>query len=351
MSEPLLAGVMLAVACAIAVNRLLAVVIPWLRERAVAHPNARSSHAAPTPQGAGIVVIPVVLAGIAAGQVLGLAPPAASSHMLAVAGGTFGLMLVGYRDDRQPLPAAVKFAMQGLAALVLVLTLPSELRVLPGVPIAVERIAAFVAVMWFINLFNFMDGIDWISAVETGAISTGILCLGAFALVPAGLSLPAAILLAAMVGFAPWNAPPARVFLGDAGSLPIGFMLAALLLHVAADGALAAAFILPLYDLGDATVTLVRRLLRKERVWEAHREHFYQRAVRGGYSVRATTGRILLLDIVLIVIAVAVTMIDRPLLTVTGVAAAAGAVALVLSLFAGAHRRAKGHAVTGRPPP
>ena len=113
------------------------------------------------------------------------------------------------------------------------------------------------------------------------ALGAGIIAVWLAAGNPAGWDFPVAIGIAAaaaMAGFLVWNRHPARIFLGDVGSIPLGFLLGAALLDIAGSGALEAAVILPLYYLADATITLTRRLFRGEKVWLAHREHFYQRA-------------------------------------------------------------------------
>ena len=106
-------------------------------------------------------------------------------------------------------------------------------------------------------------------------------------LIPA---VTAATLCGALIGFAFFNKPVAKLFLGDVGSLPIGLLVGWLLLQLAGTGALAAAILLPLYYLMDATITLLRRLARREKVWEAHRSHFYQQATANGFSVMAVSG-------------------------------------------------------------
>jgi UDP-N-acetylmuramyl pentapeptide phosphotransferase/UDP-N-acetylglucosamine-1-phosphate transferase len=104
----------------------------------------------------------------------------------------------------------------------------------------------------------------------------------------------------AAIGFLVWNWSPARIFLGDVGSVPLGYVLGFLLLDVAVRGYWKIALILPLYFLADATITLARRLLRGERVWQAHREHFYQQAVRRGLGHAAVVKRVIAADLVLI---------------------------------------------------
>src|SRR5262249_3508936 len=139
--------------------------------------------------------------------------------------------------------------------------------------------------IWWINLFNFMDGIDGLAGSEAAAIGGGLLLFANLsAAADPDLVLPAAVLTGAAVRFLAWDWSPAQIFLGDVGSAPLGYLLGYLLLGFAARGHWKIALILPLYFLADATITLGRRLLRGERVWQAHRDHYYQRAVRHGLS-------------------------------------------------------------------
>ena len=120
--------------------------------------------------------------------------------------------------------------------------------------------------IWFLNLVNFMDGIDWMTVAEVLPVSAGLAILGSLGALPAYGIVAALALFGATLGFAPFNRPVARLFLGDVGSLPLGLLIGWLLLLLAARGHLAAALLLPLYYLADATVTLIRRIVRGERV-------------------------------------------------------------------------------------
>jgi UDP-N-acetylmuramyl pentapeptide phosphotransferase/UDP-N-acetylglucosamine-1-phosphate transferase len=120
---------------------------------------------------------------------------------------------------------------------------------------------------------------------------------------PALSAALAAALCGAMLGFAPFNRPVARLFLGDVGSLPIGLITAYALFELAAAGHLAAAIILPLYHLADATLTLARRLARGEAVWQAHRSHFYQQATDNGFTVTEVSGTVFALNLALAALA------------------------------------------------
>ena len=131
--------------------------------------------------------------------------------------------------------------------------------------------------------FNFMDGIDGMASVETISISIGIIFLAANAnWEPLG-QVYAAVLAGAMAGFIKLNWAPAKVFLGDVGSIPIGFIIGWLLLKLASEGLWLPAFILPLYYITDATFTLARRILKREKFWLPHKQHYYQQAVIRGF--------------------------------------------------------------------
>ena len=151
-------------------------------------------------------------------------------------------------------------------------------------PPALDLGLAAILWLWFLNLFNFMDGIDGISGAQSISLGLGLALLAVLLEGVSDLLSVALILAAAAAGFLVWNWPPSRIFLGDVGSIPLGYLFAWLLLAAAAEGAWAPAVILPLYYLADASLTLVRRALRGERLWQAHKEHFYQRAVQNGMS-------------------------------------------------------------------
>jgi UDP-N-acetylmuramyl pentapeptide phosphotransferase/UDP-N-acetylglucosamine-1-phosphate transferase len=164
---------------------------------------------------------------------------------------------------------------------------------------------------------------------------TGALVLlglsGTLDLVPA---LIAAALFGAVLGFAPFNRPVARLFLGDVGSLPIGLLLGWLLLQLAGRGHLAAALILPLYYLADATITLARRVARREPVWQAHRTHFYQRATDNGFGVPEIVARVFLVNLALAVLALVSVAKSGLLVSLLALAAAGMMVGWLLTVFA-----------------
>jgi UDP-N-acetylmuramyl pentapeptide phosphotransferase/UDP-N-acetylglucosamine-1-phosphate transferase len=158
-----------------------------------------------------------------------------------------------------------------------------------------------------VNLVNFMDGLDWMTVAEVVPITGAMIVLGSFGEFPTSATIVAAALCGAVVGFAPFNRPVAKIFLGDVGSLPIGLLLGWCLLQLAYHQQLAAALLLPLYYLSDATVTLLRRLARREPFWAAHRSHFYQRATDNGFTVLRVVSEVFALNVGLAVLAIAST--------------------------------------------
>jgi UDP-N-acetylmuramyl pentapeptide phosphotransferase/UDP-N-acetylglucosamine-1-phosphate transferase len=250
----------------------------WLRRRLILdHPVERSSHARPVPKGAGVAVTAVLLLAWLGLAVAGLAPP----ETLLACCLAFALAALSWLNDLTHLPPALRLAVHLLIATVGLLTLPDRGQVFLGLlPRDLDQAATVLLWTWFMNLFNFMDGIDGITAVETGAIGLGLAMVATLTgIASGGYLLLVATLAAAALGFLPWNWHPARVFLGDAGSVPLGFASGWLLLLLASRGFWASALLLPLYYLADATLTLLRRLARGEAIWRAHKSHFYQRAL------------------------------------------------------------------------
>ena len=300
---------------------------PLLVRYALARPNARSSHTEPTPQGGGIAVVAATLAITG----LLLAAPDVNRDVLVLGLGAVVLALVGAVDDIRPLPAWLRMVLQ--AVVVGAVLAAVDGRLAPALPLAVERTLAVLAGVWFVNLVNFMDGLDGMSVAETVPVAAALALFGGFGALPPAAILVAAALLGAMLGFAPFNRPVAKLFLGDVGSLPLGLILAWLLYRLALEGGLAAAILLPLYYLADATLTLIRRAARREPVWQAHRSHFYQRATTNGLTVGGVVGRVFALNLGLAALAAATLLWPSPLLTLGALAAGGGLVAALLIRF------------------
>ena len=276
---------------------LSALLTGWVRRVALARgildsPNERSSHVLPTPRGGGIAIVVVSLVGMLALAGLG--------HMsmrlfCALAGGGAAVALVGHLDDRGRIGIAGRFGVHIGSAIWATAWLGGLTEIPWGEGVIhlgyLGSVLAVLGIVWALNLFNFMDGIDGIAASQAIFMPA----TGAALAIAAGMSssVPAAglVLAAASLGFLAWNWPPARIFMGDVGSGYLGFALAVLALAAMKERGV----MLPVWlILGgvffiDSTVTLLRRLARRERVYQAHRSHAYQwQSRRWGSHLRVT---------------------------------------------------------------
>jgi UDP-N-acetylmuramyl pentapeptide phosphotransferase/UDP-N-acetylglucosamine-1-phosphate transferase len=275
---------------------------PVFKRYALARPNARSSHTIPTRQGGGIAVVAatiVVTVGILymASDEAGTIPLVFSAVVL--------IAIVGTVADIYPDYVVPRSLLQAIAVAAVIFSLPDGLRVAPLLPWWVERALLVFGGLWFVNLVNFMDGLDWMTVAEVVPVSAAVAAIGLQDMLPPWAIVVSLALCGAMIGFAFFNRPVARLFLGDVGSLPIGLMLGWLLVLVAGNGAPVAAILLPLYYLADATITLLRRVLNGEKVWQAHRSHFYQRATDHGLTVIQIVRRVFVVNLLLAALALA----------------------------------------------
>jgi UDP-N-acetylmuramyl pentapeptide phosphotransferase/UDP-N-acetylglucosamine-1-phosphate transferase len=300
----LLVGPTIVGAAALASASLIALLYPYLQRRVVAHPNTRSSHRVATPQGGGIPLIGVTIASAGAAA---LASPglgvAALAPLVPLLFAAVVLCIAGAVDDVRALHPLPRLLIQAIALFAVIAALPEDLRAVPAIPAWIERALLFVAGVWLVNLVNFMDGIDWMNVAEVVPITAALAALAMLGALPAVGGIVALALLGSTIGFAFFNRPVAKLFLGDAGSLPTGLLLFWLLVLLAGNGHLAAALLLPLYYVADATITLLRRLFRGERLWQAHRAHFYQRAMDRGLTALQIVGRVFAANVGLVALA------------------------------------------------
>jgi UDP-N-acetylmuramyl pentapeptide phosphotransferase/UDP-N-acetylglucosamine-1-phosphate transferase len=291
-------------------------------------PCARSMHAAPVVSGAGAVAVVLVLSAVTSAR----DTADGITVLLVIAAFLAGLSWID--DHYGGLSPAVRIAAHAAAVSVMLFVLDHDQRLAPELPLALERLVLGVAWVWFINLFNFMDGIDGLAGSEAVAVAFGCFLVSASATATHPAGSLALIVGGAAAGYLVWNWHPAKLMMGDTGSIPLGFLLGWLLIDLALRGYLAAATILPLYFVTDATLTLVRRILRGERPWQAHRDHTYQRAALTAGSHAAVVVRVIAANIALV--ALALLSVQSPL------AALAGAIAIVAMLIMHLERLAKG---------
>ncbi|MFR0688325.1 MraY family glycosyltransferase [Enterobacterales bacterium AE_CKDN230030158-1A_HGKHYDSX7] len=256
-------------------------------------PNARSSHQIPTPRGGGVAIVLGFLGFLPLAGVLGAVD---GKSLLALLPAGALVAAIGFLDDHRHIPARWRLLGHFVAALWLLCWLGG----VPALPVPwgtldlglLGDFLGLVFLVWLLNLYNFMDGIDGIAGLEAISVCIGGALCGWALGAPQLAWLPLILGLAA-AGFLVWNFPPARIFMGDAGSGFLGLILGGLALQA---GEVAPALVWSwLILLGvfvvDATFTLIHRLLRGERVYEAHRSHAYQRASRRyGSHLRVSLG-------------------------------------------------------------
>jgi UDP-N-acetylmuramyl pentapeptide phosphotransferase/UDP-N-acetylglucosamine-1-phosphate transferase len=328
------AAAMIAVAAAATCAALIVLLYPWLERHALAKPNARSSHRTPTPQGGGIAVIAAVVAAVGIAFALRWFDAARASPLLAIVVAAVLMGGIGAIDDFRPLPVGPRLLLQAILVAGVIYFLPDGLRIVPLLPSWLERALLVLGGLWFVNLVNFMDGLDWMTVAEVIPLTASLVVLGSAQALPPYGTVIALALGGAVAGFAYFNRPVARLFLGDVGSLPIGLLLGWLLLLVAAGGHLVAAILMPLYYLADATITLLRRLIRGEPVWQAHRSHFYQIAIDRGFTVIGVAARVFLVNVVLGALAIMTLVVPGKASAVAALVASTALVAGLLLVFA-----------------
>lgn len=256
-------------------------------------PGARSNHSRPTPVGGGMGVVPVLLLCL---YVLPSLTSSVEAVTVEVLLAMALLLVVSFADDVKGLPVRLRLAAQAAAVL---LALAGYWHGALAAYGDLSRLALAVVIagslVWFINLYNFMDGIDGITGVETMSLGLGLFLVAG----PSALGFAGLVTACAAAGFLLFNWQPARIFMGDCGSIPLGLLLGVLLWQLAAWN-VAAALILPAYYLLDSTVTLLRRVWNRERIFEAHSRHFYQQAVRAGWPHRRVAAAVGVLNACLI---------------------------------------------------
>jgi Fuc2NAc and GlcNAc transferase len=277
---------------------LSAAVLRYVRARGVLDvPGERSSHTVPTPRGGGLAIVAVVLGGVATLLATGHLPMPLGVALL---GGGPIIAVIGWIDDLRGTSARLRLAVHTVAAI----WAAAWLGGLPSLVVGGDAaqlgrggmVLAVLGIVWATNLYNFMDGIDGLAAAEAAIV--GLAAAALLGRRDASLASVAAIVAGGSIGFLPWNWQRARIFMGDVGSGFLGFVLAVLALASENSGAMPALVWLLLLGVffADATATLVRRALGRERWYAAHREHAYQRATRAGWSHAQVTTAVLLLD-------------------------------------------------------
>ncbi|MBX3325290.1 MAG: glycosyltransferase family 4 protein [Nitrospira sp.] len=269
----------------------------------LAHPNERTLHARPTPQTGGLAVVgSVVISLILAASILAITQPTKPVLPKGMASGSVWIVtsmllifVVSFIDDWRGLPAVLRLGVQAGSACIIIggvgLTL-SSIPIPGGPTISLGIVAVPVSVfvlLWMANLYNFMDGMDGFAGGMTFFGFGFLAYFGWLAQFPVMLVITVFVAMSAL-GFLLHNFPPARIFMGDAGSITIGFLAGTLMILGVRERVFEIWVPMMIFSpfIVDATVTLTSRLFRRKKIWEAHREHYYQRVVLSGWSHRRT---------------------------------------------------------------
>jgi Fuc2NAc and GlcNAc transferase len=278
----------------------------------VDRPNPRSSHSTPTPRGGGLSIVTVTACGVAVLYAAGmLSLPLTAALVL----GGLSVAAVGFWDDVRSAPVAFRIAVHLGAAVLAVYCLGTASVIRVGDSIvdlgSMGPILGVLAVGWILNLFNFMDGIDGIAASEAACVLFSAAGLGLFVAQCSPIEVaPELVAGAACLGFLKWNWPPASIFMGDIGSGFLGYVIAVIAIHSSQTSAINFFAWLTLGGVFfvDATLTLGRRLVRGERVHQAHRTHAYQWLARRWGSHSRVTVSVIIINLVWLLPCAALTM-------------------------------------------
>jgi UDP-N-acetylmuramyl pentapeptide phosphotransferase/UDP-N-acetylglucosamine-1-phosphate transferase len=294
----------------------------------------RSNHTQAARQLGGLAIVPAIIAS------LWIFGPESGLNLQFLVTTTIAAVLLwvtGFFDDRHHLPESIRLMSQLLASGIGVYGLGPDFRLLPELlPFFLERGLLVLALVYFINLTNFMDGLDLMVVSGLGIPLALLAGFSAFGLTALGTGNMAASIAGGLAGFAVFNRPKAKVFLGDSGSLPIGLLSGLAFFMVARDMSIWTGLILPLFFIADATSTLLMRLAAGENIFAAHSKHAYQVAKRSGWSAWQVVISVGILNLVLGACALATAQHGLP--RIIGVLVALIAAALLLYRFRGKNR-------------
>lgn len=261
------------------------------------NPVERSSHETPTPIGGGWIVLPMILIGLTA-----LIYVSGHDNVLyALPIIAFLLMLLSWQDDQRDLHPGLRFLIQAILVGSSIFVFEPDFYLFnENVPMWLDRAITFWALLWFVNLYNFMDGIDGITGVETASIGFGVGTLMLIFGVSAWIWPVFGFLCGGVaLGFLLFNWHKAKIFIGDVGAVPLGFLMGWYLMYFAGEGFFWAACMIPLYYCFDATITIARRMKQGHPVWVPHRLFFFQAAIPHKFNHAQVVLRILGLNIFL----------------------------------------------------
>ncbi len=300
------------------------------------HPSKRSNHNFPKPKGAGLILIPLL---IFATLLVFFLEDIINSQWIVILGFCSILMFISLLDDLKNVSLKLRLMFQVFCVISSIILLKDdfniyfksmEVDIWKGIYVEIIQVIVLFLFatfwVWIINLFNFMDGMDGITVVQASSLAICSNYLAILGLIEINFLYFSLIILAILMAFFSVNKPPAKIFLGDVGSIPIGFLAGYLIIYNEIKSDLFIPFIIIImYYLLDSSITLVLRFFKRENIFEAHSSHFYQKIIRKGFSHNYVLKRIIGLNIVLLVLSY--TSIQWPTISIIT------AIALTISLL------------------
>ena len=291
---------------------LLRYLIIFLKKRKILDfPNFRSNHKSPIPNCAGVIVVPSILICffiyIKFGYI-GFYPWFYISLI------TIILFFTCLFDDLYNLSIFPRIVIQTFCVIFGLEVFGSNISEFSGNVILLNnfigeqyfieiflKFLVAISWLWLVNLFNFMDGMDGLTSCQVSTFSIGIIILSILGYLSTDETYIGLILLSASLGFFVWNKPPAKIFLGDVGSIPIGFIISSLIIYnFLENNNFVPLILLILFHISDSTITLLKRLLKRKNIFKAHSEHFYQNKIRHGYNHKEVLKKIFIVNILLV---------------------------------------------------
>ena len=269
------------------------------KNRMVDLPSQRKNHINPIPRGGGITIISIIL--LCCITMLNLQYPS-NHHFIYLIIAILICATISLLDDILTISILLRICFQALAIYFAINFLPeyNSNLLLHSIPLIVEKFLVALALLGFINIYNFMDGIDGLAASQTIYIAIIVLI---FTIIDPQINISVSYLCMSIIGacsgFLIYNWHPAKIFMGDVGSVTLGLICGWLLLNLAIHRYIAAAIIIPGYYLADGITTIIKRLVQKKKIWQAHSEHYYQLAVRKGKSHSQVTKKIIYCNLIL----------------------------------------------------
>lgn len=292
---------------------LIKKLIPFLKRKSlVDYPSERRNHSVMVPKGAGIVIIPLLILSLFG---IFLLQGFFDKQWLIFIISTISLFIISLFDDMKNLSAPTRLVVHFMCVALSIFILKEDISKFienniliwidfnPLIIFYSFAIILLVLWIWIINLFNFMDGMDGLSCTQIifFSLTTNILCL--FGYMNENFQILSLILISLFLAFYKFNKPSAQIFLGDVGSIPIGYILGFVLIDTfLKNGPITSLLIVFLYYFFDSTLTLIKRLMRKKNIFEAHSDHFYQKILRTGQSHQQVLNKIIILLLVLFIL-------------------------------------------------